>query len=121
MSNVVRDSHGQHLDCRHPALTRICRALGMCPHTVFDAGGCPDMHADIDPPTLVECVTPSGLMKRAEIMRERGDESCARHLEMAAHRLLVADLIFKSLHRTMERAENLTAAVSRSLTTWNKP
>jgi hypothetical protein len=36
---------------------------------------------------LPEVVTPEGLNARASIMRERGDESCARHLELAAHEI----------------------------------
>lgn len=35
-------------------------------------------------PVFVEMVTPEGLRARATIMREVGDESCARHLELAA-------------------------------------
>jgi hypothetical protein len=34
--------------------------------------------------TVVESVTPEGLRARATLMRESGDESCARHLELAA-------------------------------------
>lgn len=40
--------------------------------------------AEVNKPILVECVTPEGLRARAEIMRKQGDESCARHLELAA-------------------------------------
>lgn len=38
-------------------------------------------------PRILECVTPVGLRARADIMRERGDESCARHLELAANEI----------------------------------
>lgn len=36
---------------------------------------------------IPESVTPDGLIARAGIMRERGDESCARHLELAAEKI----------------------------------
>jgi len=36
---------------------------------------------------IPETVSPEGLLIRAGIMRERGDESCARHLELAAEEI----------------------------------
>ena len=36
---------------------------------------------------IPEAVSPDGLRARAGIMRERGDESCARHIELAAQAL----------------------------------
>lgn len=36
---------------------------------------------------IPEIVTPAGLRYRAEIMRDKGDEACARHLELAADKL----------------------------------
>ncbi|KGT75838.1 hypothetical protein MA20_32130 [Bradyrhizobium japonicum] len=36
---------------------------------------------------IPETVTPDGLRARANIMRENGDESCARHLELAAAKI----------------------------------
>jgi len=36
---------------------------------------------------IPETVSPAGLRYRAEIMRDKGDESCARHLELAADKL----------------------------------
>jgi len=38
-------------------------------------------------PMFVEEVTPAGLRVRAEIMRDEGYASCARHLELAADRI----------------------------------
>lgn len=115
---IVRDSEGELIQCDHPALTRICRALGHCPHRVFAAGGC-DTVKPTDPPRLIEVVTPEGLLERAKIVRQRyGDESCARHLELAAHRLAFANLQFGRLSRVYERAGNLTAAVALALRAW---
>jgi hypothetical protein len=34
---------------------------------------------------IPETVSPAGLRERAKIMRENRDESCARHLELAAN------------------------------------
>ena len=36
---------------------------------------------------IPEAVTPDGLIARAGIMRGQGDESCARHLELAAEEI----------------------------------
>lgn len=37
---------------------------------------------------IPETVSPEGLRVRADMMRERGDESCARHLELAADEII---------------------------------
>ena len=37
---------------------------------------------------IPEAVSPEGLRVRAGMMRERGDESCARHLELAADEII---------------------------------
>ena len=37
---------------------------------------------------IPEAVSPEGLRARAGMMRERGDESCARHLELAADEII---------------------------------
>ena len=37
---------------------------------------------------IPEAVSPEGLRARAGMMRERGDESCARHLELAAEKII---------------------------------
>jgi len=36
---------------------------------------------------IPESVTPDGLRARADIVRKAGDESCARHLELAAEEI----------------------------------
>jgi len=40
-------------DCKHPALTRICRVIGMCPHRVFGTG-CPESNDEPFPVTAEE-------------------------------------------------------------------
>ena len=51
---------------------------------------------------IPEAVSPEGLRARAGMMRERGDESCARHLELAADEIIK----LKAAAPTRQRAKN---------------
>lgn len=56
-------------------------------------------------PKIPECVTPDGLRARADIMRGYMDESCARHLELAAARIEVMEIALQEIKDCAETGE----------------
>lgn len=113
--------------CQHPTLTAICMRLGHCPYHAFASGWCPGGgKPQPDPLRLIETVTPEGLRARADIVRKvYGDESCARHLELAADRIALADMIFTrlerlaiDLHRSIANAVRFRRRIGNMLRAW---
>lgn len=91
--------------------THWCKLPNVAAPPSVRAPASPEKAGPIPPARIPECVTPDGLRARADIMRERGDESCARHLELAADEIerLTASPAASDLR---ERADNFCIEVA---------
>jgi hypothetical protein len=70
-----------------PRMRRVCGILGYCPQIVFACGECGTATQARLALSRSEEATPAGLRARALIMSKKGDESCARHLDLAAEKI----------------------------------